>query len=324
MIYFGMKTKISSTKFKNYQKMSQSAKNWEHHCSYRLLPHAFEGEHHVIELPHTQLSYSYRQGGFMHDAKSPPDSVSIAVIQKCSEAACFDRFKLQEGMVLFFDDSQSFNFMSKGEICIAILSIPNAMIQKNELDVKRLFGAYIFDNKAHFSTLFNEALQAFLKLDETFDCEEVENQFIHSLQKLIQTSPLQKVHLTKGEEIALAIRDQVYHHMDGKINIESFARQYNVSEQTLQNAFKSLFGFTPKKFLQLLKLNLVHHDLQNATSEAVTVSKIALKWGFTHMGRFSQDYSKLFNENPSQTLKSREYIQDNMINTCTSRQEEME
>jgi hypothetical protein len=51
---------------------------------------------------------------------------------------------------------------------------------------------------------------------------------------------------------------------------------------------------------------------------------MALKWGFNHMGRFSQDYTKLFGENPSDTLKSLEYIKGNMISTCISRQEEME
>ena len=318
-----MKTKITSAKFEAYKEMSQSAKNWDHHCSYRLLPHAFEGEHHVIELPHTQLSYSYREGGFMHDAKSPPESISIAIIQQCNNVACFDRFKLKEGMILFFDDSQSFNFMSKGEIRVAILSIPNTFIDQHKFDFWEILGKYMFDEHAHFSTLFDKTLKAFLHFDESFDLQEVEKTFINHVQKLIKTSSLQEPKLTKGEKTVLAIRDQVYHHMDGKVNIESFAKQYKVSVQTLENAFKSLFGFTPKKFLQLLKLNLVHHDLQNADPQTCTVSRMALKWGFYHMGRFSQEYTKLFGENPSETLRSLEFVKGNMISTCTSRQEEM-
>ena len=319
-----MKRKITSAKFEAYKEMSQSAKNWDHHCSYRLLPHAFEGEHHVVELPHTQLSYSYREGGFMHDAKSPPDSVSIAVIQKCSDVACFDRFKLQEGMVIFFDDSQAFNFMSKGKIQVAIISIPNIFSNQYTLDFKKILAKYMFDEDARFSILFDKTLKAFLHTNDSFDLLEVEKTFIEYVTKLIKISPIHEPKLTKGEEIALTIRDQVYHHMDGKINIESFARQYKVSEQTLQNAFKSLFGFTPKKFLELLKLNLVHHDLQNADPETSTVLNIASKWGFSHMGRFAQEYTRLFGGKPSDTLKSQEYIKGNMISTCTSRQEEME
>jgi AraC-like DNA-binding protein len=318
-----MKTKISSAKFEAYKEMSQSAKNWDHHCSYRLLPHAFEGEHHVIELPNTQLSYSYRAGGFMHDAKSPPDSVSIAIIQKCSDVACFDRFKLQEGMVLFFDDSQSFNFMSKGNIHVAIISIPKSVALQQQLDLDTALRKYLMDESLVFSTLFDKTLETFLHVDDNFDLEKVEARFIDYVRKITETSSLKEAKLTKGEKTALAIRDQVYHHMDGKVNIDAFAKQYQVSIQTLENAFKSLFGFTPKKFLQLLKLNLVHHDLQNADPERSTVLRIASKWGFSHMGRFSQAYTELFGENPSETLKSLEYIKGNMISSCTSRQEEM-
>jgi len=182
---------------------------------------------------------------------------------------------------------------------------------------------YLMDDSSAFSTLFDKTLKVFLHTDENLDLEKVEKMFIDYIKKVIATSSLKEAKLTKGEKTALAIRDQVYHHMDGKVNIESFAKQYKVSVQTLENAFKSLFGFTPKKFLQLLKLNLVHHDLQNADPERSTVLRIASKWGFSHMGRFSQTYTELFGENPSETLKSLEYIKGNMISSCTSRQEEM-
>jgi AraC-like DNA-binding protein len=33
------------------------------------------------------------------------------------------------------------------------------------------------------------------------------------------------------------------------------------------------------------------------------ISSIAMGWGFTHLGRFSSDYKKLFGETPSETLK---------------------
>jgi transcriptional regulator GlxA family with amidase domain len=186
-----------------------------------------------------------------------------------------------------------------------------------------MYGNFLVDEKALFSILFEKILQEFLSESITLDLKKAEAQLIEVLQTMMKIQVPQHPELTKGEETALTIRDQVYHHMDGKINIEGFAKQYKVSEQTLQNAFKSLFGFTPKRFLQLLKLNLVHHDLQNADPATYTVLRIASKWGFTHMGRFSEAYTELFGENPSLTLKSLDYIKGNMIASCTSRKEEM-
>lgn len=319
-----MKTKISSKKFASYKEMAKSAKNWDHHCSYTLLPSAYNGEHYIIDLPGVQLSYSYREGGFMHETIAPLGCVSIAVIQSCSDKACFDTLKLHQGMILFIDDSKSFNFMSKGEIRIAILSVPVKLLETYSLDLKKYLRNFIEDDNALLSNHFDDILKKFLHDSQKLNLEEVQEELMKTLHSLIQTQVLKFPILTKGEKIALAIRDQVYHHMDGKINIEKFAKEYEVSGQTLINAFKSLFGFTPKTFLQLLKLNLAQHDLQNANFNNTTVLKIASKWGFSHMGRFSKNYTELFGENPSVTLKSLEYIEGNMISTCISRQEEME
>jgi len=167
-----MKTKISSKKFDTYKEMSQSAKNWDHHCSYTLLPHAFEGEHHVVELPDVQLSYAYREGGFMHETISPQDSISIAVIQSCSDKACFDTFKLHSGMILFFDDSQSFNLMSKGEITVAIISIPKPLARESLPDLQKSFGKFIEDDHALFSNLFDTILEKFLNNERTLSLKE--------------------------------------------------------------------------------------------------------------------------------------------------------
>lgn len=303
--------------------MAKSAKNWDHHCSYTLLPSAYKGEHYIIELPNAQFSYSFREGGFMHETVAPTACISIAVIQSCSDKACFDTLKLHQGMILFADDSHSFNFMSKGKIKVAILSVPKDFLQAHSLDLTKYLRNFIEDDHALLSNHFDDILKKFLQDAQELNLKQVQQELMLTLQTLIKTQPLQYPTLTNGEKIALRVRDKVYHHMDGKINIEKFAKEYGVSAQTLTNAFKSLFGFTPKHFLQLLKLNLAHHDLQNADYNNATVLKIASKWGFSHMGRFSQEYTKLFGQNPSLTLKSLEYINGNMISTCTSRQEEM-
>ena len=318
-----MKRQFSSINFDSQQEMSQSATNWDHHCSYKLLPYAYEGEHNVITLPHTQLSYSHRRGGFMHDAFSPPNAISIAVIQECYEAACFDTFKLHAGMVLFFDNRQAFNFMSRGEIKVAIISLPSDLCHSFGLNIENYFGHYVEDTDGTLSSLFNTALKSYLDTAHSINEQQVEDAFITLLSSLIQDAEIKDVKLTKGELIALTIRDQVYRHMDGKVNIDAFAKEYKVSDQTLQNAFQSLFGFTPKQFLMRLKLNLVHHDLQKYQPKIATVQTIASKWGFTHMGRFSKIYTELFLVKPSETLKKGKLLDENMISECVSRQEEM-
>jgi len=316
-------TKCTQQKFNNYKEMAQSAKNWDLLCTYQLLPHALEGEHHVIELPSIQLSYSERSGGFMHDAMSPKGAISVAVIQECKDKACFDRMKLHKGDILFFDDSQTFNFMSNDHVKVAIISIPRTLKNVQKLQLPSALGYFIVDQNMHLSHLLDSVLNASSTNDIVKNPQEVENTIFSTLTSLLENQTLQKPKLTEGEKIALVIRDQVYKHMDGKINIASLSEQHQVSQQTLQNSFKSLFGFTPQRFLRLLKLNLVHHNLREASTEKDSVSKVALKWGFMHMGRFSRYYTELFGENPSVTLKTYYFKENSMTSECTMRKEEI-
>lgn len=39
-----------------------------------------------------------------------------------------------------------------------------------------------------------------------------------------------------------------------------------------------------------------------ANAQTITVSDIAKKWGFTHLGRFAKEYKALFGVLPSETL----------------------
>ncbi len=78
-----------------------------------------------------------------------------------------------------------------------------------------------------------------------------------------------------------------------------------VSERTLQYAFRSAMQLTPVAYLRTLRLNRVRTDLLLALPTHTTVTQIAMRWGFVHLGEFSQEYKRLFGERPSETLAQR-------------------
>ncbi|MBV7292948.1 AraC family transcriptional regulator [Corynebacterium sp. TAE3-ERU16] len=87
--------------------------------------------------------------------------------------------------------------------------------------------------------------------------------------------------------------------------IAEIAATANVSVRTLQKHFKEATGVSPTEYLRNLRLDLVNDDL-HATSwgSGVTVTDVAVSWGFTHMGRFSAAYRRRFGEPPSATIRS--------------------
>jgi AraC family ethanolamine operon transcriptional activator len=77
-----------------------------------------------------------------------------------------------------------------------------------------------------------------------------------------------------------------------------------VSERTLQYAFREYAGMSPVSYLRICRLNRVRAALTASDPKETTITKVAMRFGFLHLGRFSGDYKRLFGETPSETLAS--------------------
>nr|WP_298098182.1 AraC family transcriptional regulator [uncultured Shinella sp.] len=96
--------------------------------------------------------------------------------------------------------------------------------------------------------------------------------------------------------------DYMHAHVGEAITLEDLAKVCGVSSRTLQLGFKQFRQSSPMTYLQSLRMERVHADLKNA-SPGQTVADIALKWGFSHLGRFAAEYRTRFGERPSATLR---------------------
>jgi AraC-like DNA-binding protein len=296
---------ISQT-FDTEDLMIQSSFNWKYHAVYKLMPHAFKGENHIVMLPSLQLSYAQRNGGVLYTVASPKGMVSAGIITHAEGTICFGNIKLQEGDILFFDDKHSNILVANGTFSAAIVSIPRKRYQKYTRRLLHCIDMVIRDTERQFAQTLETLLSDFQTLpslhSDTLQYTHIEEALLDQLDLLMNQQIPYTPKLTKGEKIALQIRDRIYHRMTKKVTINSLAKEFNISEQTVQNAFKSLFGMTPNRFLRNLKLNHVRKALIHTSPQNDTIVHIANKWGFTHMGHFSRYYTDLFGENPSITL----------------------
>ena len=78
-----------------------------------------------------------------------------------------------------------------------------------------------------------------------------------------------------------------------------------VGVRVLQESFRQHVGMPPLTYLRRLRLDGVHAELSRAGHWQVSVSEVAYRWGFTHLGRFAGAYRERYGESPSQTLKDR-------------------
>lgn len=77
-----------------------------------------------------------------------------------------------------------------------------------------------------------------------------------------------------------------------------------VSARTLQDGFRRHVGMAPMSYLRQVRLARVHADLLAARRDTESVTQIACRWGFSHLGRFAGDYQKKYGVLPSETLNS--------------------
>jgi len=319
---------FSDKQYHSYEMMGESINNWKQLCPYQLQPNGLSGRQKVLHLHAMQIVYALRKGGTMHNSGGTKECLNIGVVETCADKACFGRMKLKSGDVLFFDDNLPYNFITNDTVEFILISIDKSNLGSRLPKLSKAIDHLIHDTDARLTTILHDIWKRFTDTSsekkDTQSYQEAEEEILSVVMELLSEQTPTKPKLTDGEKIALSIRDQVFHHMDGNISISSLAKQYKVSEQTLRNSFKSLFGFTPKLFLRLLKLNIVRQELQKNDSEQNTVSKIAFKWGFKHMGSFSAYYTELFGENPSLTLKNNQVNEKGLKSACVSRQEEIE
>ncbi|WP_340538847.1 AraC family transcriptional regulator [Nocardioides sp. GXZ039] len=84
--------------------------------------------------------------------------------------------------------------------------------------------------------------------------------------------------------------------------IADLAAACGVSARTLQAAFHAELGTTPLAELRRIRMDAVRRDLLEADPLSTTVTTVASRWGFYHLGRFAQAYRDRFQELPSHTL----------------------
>jgi len=74
------------------------------------------------------------------------------------------------------------------------------------------------------------------------------------------------------------------------------------SERRIRAAFKEVTGVSPMRFMRLRALHEIRCELLSGAAGSVTDA--AFKWGLTELGRFAREYSDLFGELPSETLRA--------------------
>ncbi|MEM9042321.1 MAG: AraC family transcriptional regulator [Actinomycetota bacterium] len=172
----------------------------------------------------------------------------------------------------------------------------------------------IFELGDSVATRWNTGLQ--LLLAELLDPESLlrTQRDVGQLEEFLMTALLLGHRSNQSEFFAASkrpsrvvrlARQYVDAHLASPLTVGAIADAAGVGVRTLQNHFADDVGQTPMSYVRDARLDRVRAELADLPAdEGATVTEIAFRWGFTHLGRFSIAYRERFGEAPSQTLRS--------------------
>ena len=91
-------------------------------------------------------------------------------------------------------------------------------------------------------------------------------------------------------------KDFIMAHLTEPLKISEISKRLNISTRSLASGFKLYVGQSPVQYIRDQRLKMVHFELQQGTFG--TVADVAYKYGFTHMGRFSNYYKTIVRRKP--------------------------
>ncbi|MDH4555609.1 AraC family transcriptional regulator [Pseudomonas sp. BN417] len=91
-------------------------------------------------------------------------------------------------------------------------------------------------------------------------------------------------------------------HAHEPITIVEMAEHAGVSSRSLFTGFRRFRNTSPMLYLKEVRLRKVQEELQRQSQGSTTVTAVAFRWGFNHLGHFTTDYKRRFGESPSETL----------------------
>mgnify|MGYP001549971223 FL=1 len=90
--------------------------------------------------------------------------------------------------------------------------------------------------------------------------------------------------------------------LDPVPSIVDLAAGIGVSDRWVRAAFREVYGVSASAYFRARAIDGARRELRSATSDSTSVTEVAMRWGFWHLGRFSATYRSYVGELPSETL----------------------
>ncbi|MFC5989268.1 AraC family transcriptional regulator [Limoniibacter endophyticus] len=133
--------------------------------------------------------------------------------------------------------------------------------------------------------------------------DRLEDSLLASLAAALDAMPQQKPRATAVPCYVQRAERFMADNLDKNLTLGEIVTVTGASARTLHRTFREVRGDTPLGVLKTMRLEKVHAELIRGTCGAGDITRVAMRWGFNHMGLFAADYRNRFGMAPSETVR---------------------
>ena len=300
-----------ATHVADFQQLADSSPEWR--SEYIPLEKGpFTGALTAAHTANLQLALVEYSRGYSFSGDTPASTSTFLMPLPGAHGGVYLGRVMRELDIAATDHGQGSEFFSKTSTKQLVLSVDRSLLE-SVVDSLWLNNAHrINDNLFHFldnwhrteflcgaQQLLTLALDEPEMLTRPPGSNSIERRLLENLMDACVSEPRRS---SKSERNDYARRARAYFadRLHDAVSLTELCGTINASKRTLQVAFQETYGAPPIVYLRSLRLNGARRELRSGSG--LTVTEVALKWGFLHFGHFSANYRRAFGETPSETL----------------------
>jgi len=307
---------VVDVSFNTHEEMFEAALRWNME-EFQLNEGFFQGAITGTHTSHIQMAHTRRSGGVLIKGKSPRNCYLFSSSESAEGKITHNGLSVHTDELLVLAEKDEVDFTVSSAFTDVTFSIDKDFFDEA---FKEYFNEpFSYDKvnkrislKENTATQFRISLIEILRDMIAHNTDLQNNSVFHNkseqdiLKVLFQNIDLSRIRkdTIESEINANKIRLYIENQYTDNIKVNKYVNSEKFSIRTIRKSFKTLFGFSPKQYLQSYRLGKVHHSLLKNDSNLNTVENIAYDHGFAHMGRFSGNYKSMFGKTPSSTLKT--------------------
>jgi AraC-like DNA-binding protein len=272
----------------------------------------FEVDIRAVHTFHLQLSMMRYHAAIMIDGGYPEGTVIFSCTKTQGLIHEKNRTYQNDDMIIL-DDNKHFDFIVSKPCSIFTLAIEKEILER---EFESFFGIPFSDvykerdiyldpkrSEAYYSLFKKEMELLKEKSPEHTSREEYASLEIGILKKLFAYFLFRPKEINYLPHYIRDGRALLQRHINATYTIADMVEDLQLSKRTIQHGFKHYLGFTPKEYQQYIRLNGIRNTILNVKDPHTSLSEIAARYNYYHLGYFSTEYKKFFGESPSETLR---------------------